>query len=188
MATENDQLFIDTLSDLEDRVKSPAPYTILGISALVRKLLLDGMPLVDQANRSRRLKIRFHIGLLRGFPPGIPEPVFYSIQDGFDPDTAPPGTGTTSVSKDGFLAATVLKVRGKPLSVRDLISFEANVKGGVHAGKPRDEADLVLQEMGKLFEIGGYRASLRQLQAIGRVTLKGLEELRRAVEGSPSSR
>jgi len=182
MVTEIDHLFLDTVTDLEQRVSSADPYQILGISALVRKLLLDASPLIDQANRKWRLKVRFRVGLLRELPPGFPEPAFYSIQDGLDPDTAPPGTKSTFVSRDGFLAATVAKVDGKPLSVRDLVSFEAHVKGGVHAGKPKDEAERILQELDRLYRVGGYRASLRQLQAIGRVVLKALHELKQAVE------
>jgi len=173
MLTETDQLFLDTLSDIEQRARSEEPYQILGISALARKLLLDSIPLVDQVNRSRRLKIRFNIGLPIEFPLGFPQPSFYSIQDAFDPDTALPGMKPKNVKKDGLLAATVLIVNGKLFSVRDLVSFEAHVKGGVHAGNPGDEADRILQALGTLFQIGGYRASLRQLQAVGRVVLKG---------------
>jgi hypothetical protein len=182
MLTESDKLFLDTLTDLEQRVRSPDPYQVLGISALVRKLLLDASPLVDQANQKRRLKVRFRIGLPRELPPGIPEPAFYLMQDRLDPDTARPGTKSTFVSRDGFLAATVANVNGKSLSVRHLVSFEAHVKGGVHAGTPKNEADRILQDLGRLYKVGGYRASLRQLQAIGRVVLKGLQELKQAVE------
>ena len=53
--------------------------------------------------------------------------------------------------------------------------------GGVHAGSPKEEKERVLHAINGTLAIGGHRASLRQLQAIGRVVLKGLEPLRIAV-------
>jgi hypothetical protein len=50
--------------------------------------------------------------------------------------------------------------------------------GGVHAGSPNEEKEKVLEAVNSRFAIGGTRASLRQLQAISRVVLKGLEPLR----------
>ena len=78
MRTDVEQLFLDTLRDLEQRVSAQDAYQILGISALIRKLLLDGYPLIDQVNRERRLKIWFEIGLPQKSPPGFPQPLFYT--------------------------------------------------------------------------------------------------------------
>jgi hypothetical protein len=118
MRTDVEQLFLDTLRDLEQRVSAQDAYQILGISALIRKLLLDGCPLTDQVNRERRLKIWFEIGLPQKSPPGFPQPLFYSRQDGFDPDTAPPGTERKKVSRDGLLSARVLTIEGKDYTVQ----------------------------------------------------------------------
>ena len=118
MRTDVEQLFLDTLRDLEQRVSAQDAYQILGISALIRKLLLDGCPLTDQVNRERRLKIWFEIGFPRKSPPGFPQPLFYPRQDGFDPDTAPPGTERKKVSRDGLLSARVLTIEGKDYTVQ----------------------------------------------------------------------
>ena len=65
---------------------------------------------------------------------------------------------------------------GKTYNVRDIISFEANVMGGVHAGKP-DTEEAAIAQIAETLSVGGYRASLRQLQAIARITLRALAPL-----------
>ena len=55
--------FLRTLDDLEHKIDSDNYYQILGISALVRRLLVDGFPLVDKVNRYYRLKIRYRIAI-----------------------------------------------------------------------------------------------------------------------------
>jgi hypothetical protein len=54
-------LFLNTLQDLAARAAAADEYMILGASALIRKLLIDGSPLVDQVNRNYRLRLVFEI-------------------------------------------------------------------------------------------------------------------------------
>jgi len=54
--------------------------------------------------------------------------------------------------------------------------------GGIHAGAQKDEKGRALKEINDHLATGGHRGSLRQLQAIGRVVLKGLVPLREALE------
>jgi hypothetical protein len=180
--TERDRLFLQTLDDLSRRVDAQDPYEILGASALIRKLLLDSEPLIDQVNRQHRLKLRFRVGLPRGLPPGLPEPVVWTKQDGLDPEAGVPGTTVQEMTRDQFLATPVLKVRGRQYTVREVILFEANIMGGVHAGSAKEEQEQVLQQLNEMFTLGGYRASLRQLKAIGKVILYGLQPLYDAVK------
>ena len=175
-------LFLHTLDRLGACISSNDPFEILDASGELRKLLLDSSPLVNQINREFKLKLRFRVGETQQFPPGFPKPVIWSIQDGLDPDTAPPGRSSKELTRDQFLAFTVLKVRDSEFSVRDVIKFEANVMGGIHSGSPKEAKEQVLAELDRIFELGGHRASLRQLMAIGRVVLKGLEPLQLSVE------
>jgi len=69
---------------------------------------------------------------------------------------------------------------GKEYSIKDIILYEANVMGGVHAGSPESEKDEILKKLEGLF-VGGYRPSLRQLKAIARVVLKALKPLRESI-------
>ena len=175
-------LFMETLKELEARVSAQDPYMILGASALIRKLLLDDFPLVDQVNRQYRLKLTFEVTEPPNFPPGLPEPMFYSVQDAIDPETVRPGKAKKTVNRDQLLSYVLAKVDGRPYTLREIVLFEANVMGGVHAGSPKEDKDRLLHEINKMVAIGGYRSSLRQLQAIGRVIIKGLAPLRNAIE------
>lgn len=179
-----DKLFLDTLADLERRIASQDEYEILGSSALIRKLLLDEHPLVDQVNRQYRIKLLFDVTAPRKLPAGLPEPMFSSVQDGIDPDTAPPFLRRITVSRDQLLAYVLLTINGQPYTLKDIVLFEAHVMGAVHAGSPKEEKEKVLVEISDKFRFGGHRASLRQLQAVGRVASRGLKPLRDAVENS----
>lgn len=172
------ELFLRTIEDLEKRLSAVDPYEILGISALLRKLFLDELPLVDQINKEYRLKILFEVVPPRPLPPGVPEPTFLMTQDGLDPDTSPFANSKKQVSRDEFYKICVLTTDGKKYSIREIILFEANVMGAVHAGTPQTEGEAALFEIEKLFRVGGYAPSLRQLKAIGRVVLKALAPLR----------
>jgi hypothetical protein len=177
-----DALFLRTLDDLEKRIASQDEYEILGASALLRKLLIDDQPLVDQVNREYRIRLKFEITAPHKMPEGTPEPMFFSVQDGIDPDTAPPFLQRLTATRDQFFASKLLYVNGQPYTLKDIILFEANMMGAVHAGSPKEEKEKVLAQLNIMFQIGGHRSSLRQLQAIGRVVLKGLKPLQEAVK------
>ena len=175
-------LFLKTLGDLEERIASQDEYEILGASALIRKLLIDDHPLVDQVNREHGVKLTFAITAARKMPDGIPEPMVFSVLDGIDPDTAPPFLQRITASRDQLFASVLVRVNGQPYSLKDIVLFEANVMGAVHAGSPKEDKEKVLAQLNNMFQIGGHRTSLRQLQAIGRVVLRGLKPLREAVQ------
>jgi hypothetical protein len=180
--THVEELFVKSLEDLANKIASGDGYETLRASLILRQLLLDDYPLVDQVNRERRLRLRFEVGVdahgerVRQIP-GV---LFWSTQDTFDPDVPPLGNNLTRLvcTRAQFLSRPVLLTDGRTYSVADIISFEANVMGGVHAGSAKEDKDRALLTVGHLFGIEGLRAPLRQLQAIGRVVLKGLQPLR----------
>ena len=66
-----DSLFVETLEDLHRSIYTMDEYAVLRASHLIRQLLLDGgNSLVNQVNRTRRLKIEYLIAL--DPPPNIP--------------------------------------------------------------------------------------------------------------------
>jgi|tagenome__1003787_1003787.scaffolds.fasta_scaffold20362252_1 hypothetical protein len=156
------------------------------IAGLVRKLLLDESRLVDQVNRSRRLKIRF---LIDDAPPMwevLPEirPTFWSIQDGLDPYTSVTAPLPRDVTRDEFLRKVVMLVGTREITVRDVVSHVAHVGGDVHLGEPQDESQQALKATEGVFSIGGYPPDVRSLQAIGRIVLRALLPLRAEVSRS----
>ncbi|OGW33706.1 MAG: hypothetical protein A2X58_04160 [Nitrospirae bacterium GWC2_56_14] len=177
MPTQQEQLYLKTINDLEKRIADQDPYEILGSSAIIRKLFLDDHPLVDQINRECKFKLQFNVCLPTPLPPGFPKPDIYSVQDGLDPATSRPGKQVSQLTRDQFFKVAVLAINGKEYTIRDVILFEANIMGGVHAGMPKSEAEIILKTLNDQMSIGGYASSLRQLKAIGRVVLKALDPL-----------
>jgi hypothetical protein len=174
------------LSGLESRIVATDEFRMLEISALIRKLLIEGFPLVDQVNRHYshlKLKIVFEICELSPPTPtaGAPAPTFWSVNDGLCPEPFWPRIPRKVVNRDQLLATVLAVVKGKSYTLREIVLFEANIMGGVHYGSPKEEKEKVLEALNSAIVLGGRRPSLRQLQAIGRVVLKGLEELRAAV-------
>jgi hypothetical protein len=183
-----EQLFLQTTAELEAKLASRDEYDILAISRLLRLLLLDAEPLANRVNRAHRLKLRFRCtqSYLLNLPEGL-QPTSMSSQDGFDPETSIPGNRPLDVTLDGLLSEIVAIHEKKELSVADVIKYEAHVGGGVHAGRPADDAAEALHSLNANWSIGGYTPTLRQLQAIGRVVLRGLGELRERVRPSDSA-
>lgn len=174
---EFEELFLNTIKDIEKRLSSSDPYEILMISGLLRKLFLDSYPLVDRVNKEHKLKIEFEIVDRSRKMPYEKDIVFWSIQDGLFPETAPSFRKRIVVSRDKFFNTIVAKTKNEEFSVKDVIKFKANVCGGIHADSPKSEKDEILQRISKYISIGGYESNLRQLKAIARVILKSLEPL-----------
>lgn len=177
-------LFLKTVGGIESRLSATDPYEILLIAGLLRKLFLDDHPLVDQTNRTHRLKLAFEVTVPVNEPEEGDKTSFWSVQDGLDPDTAIPGKQRQMLSRDQFLQTVVAMIYGPSYSIRDVIQFEANIAGGVHAGAPRTEKEQALHAVGQSLGIGGYAPTLRQLLAIARVSLKALAPLRDAVSAA----
>lgn len=177
-------LFLHTLRDMHSRVSRTDPYEILLIARLLRKLFLDDHPLVDQVNRPHKMKFEFEVTVSINKPHESDTESVWSVQDGFDPETALPGKPRKTLSRDQFLQETVALVFGRKYTVRDVIQFEANIAGAVHAGSPKSEKEKALHQLNQIVGIGGYSPALRQLLAIARVSLKALEPLQTAVAES----
>jgi len=183
-----DALFLATLQDLERRQQSEEPYDILGMAGLLRKLLLDAEPLIDQVNRTRRLKIRFRIVPGRRSLDALRAsgPTYYDIGDCLDPsfvDITP--QEAVDLTRDQFLSTLVNYVLGQAITVRDIITFEANVAGGVHApSSPREPAHMGLDVARQQIIMKGQSVSLYHLRNIGRVVARALQPLKSTVEGS----
>lgn len=178
-------LFLRTLDDVEARLRSHDAYEVLYLSALLRKLLLDGgISLIDQVNKPYRFKIRFTIA-----DPDTPyarlalsrNPEFFSIADGIDPDAKFPNAKVVSRTRDQFFQTPVLYVRGQPCSIRDLILFEANIMGAVHAGSPQTDKEKAIASIQQFYSLGGLPLALRQMLSIAKIVLVSVSPLRDAV-------
>jgi hypothetical protein len=111
-------------------------------------------------------------------------PVYWSLEDGIDPDGTPGPPGLQNpfeATRDQLLGREVMRLQGEPVTVRGLIDQLANVEGAVHSGTPQNRRQELLSEVSRRIFIGGLPAGIRQLRSIGRVVHRGLEPLRDAI-------
>ncbi len=174
--------FCDKYDDLEKLVTSLKPYDLQRASAIIRHLIIDGYPLVDQINRTYRLKITFPVAKIT--TPDLSRPLnrglsYWDIQDGLYREDMKPEL-LESVKREKLLSKVVMLVEGVEITVKDAIKYEANYQGGVH----NTEVDLTKQEVVKMdllhrtIRVGGFRPTQRIMKAVGRTVLAGLKELR----------
>jgi hypothetical protein len=88
-----------------------------------------------------------------------------------------------SVGLEAFLHERVMLIEHQDITVRDLIDHLANVAGGVHAGKAREDHSHMLNLISEQLEIGGMNSPIRCLRGIVIVVAKALKPLRDAIVG-----
>lgn len=173
---------MERCKQIEQSMHSGNEIELLDLAARLRQFLLDNPPLIHEVNRVHRLKLTFEVGEFSIQPDAYT--AYLSLEDGLDPATRPPHKPRKRVDLDGFLRHNILYVQGHSYSVCDIIKLAANVSGGVHRTRNPDEKQKLVSEFAKTFSLRGLPAAVRQLQAIARVTIKGLRPMIEAVEKS----
>jgi hypothetical protein len=123
------KLLIERCEEMEQKLKSPKEIDALDLGRILRQLLVDQHRLVDTANINK-IPIRFRVHKLVKPPPGLSDATVESLQDGLDPDTAPPFLPPPiELTLDQFLKHVVLIINAQPHSVKDVIKFAARAMG-----------------------------------------------------------
>ncbi len=169
-------LFCQKYDELNELVLKRDSYDLTKASAILRQLLVDGTPLMHQANRLHRLKITFPITQFTApNPNGII--MWFKQHSLFPPEKPDDSLDYLPLKK--FLSKKVMIVYGKLFSILDMILFEANFKGGVHTGtKYSNEREPVLDYLGKIANIMNDRPTRQIISSIGLSVVEGLQELR----------
>ena len=177
-----EQLFVSTIQDLDEKLRSTDEYEKLMIAGLLRKLLLDDSPLVNQVNRQIGLRIRFTINdcELSASELGL---VLHSVAGILNPD--PRLTNNPiEVTIAKLLAFPIIMYRGNTFTIKDIVKNAANVQGAIHAGMAKEEKDNSLKELTDLVSVGGLPFVFSLLHEIGVIVRVGLEPLVLAVRSS----
>jgi len=104
---------------------------------------------------------------------------------GFNPDNPLiKGAATHDIDLEEFLNIVVHMNKGNEYSIKDIITYEANVDGAVHLGRPTSEKhkELADQKTSTSAYLGVFPAFLVELKEIASVVLKGVKPLRDKVE------
>jgi hypothetical protein len=185
-----DRLFIATLDDLAEHAMWQSPeYDLLQSSGLLRKLLLDGSPLVQQVAGPGRPKPTYRVRRREPDPSGEP---WWWI-DAIDPDTSCDDVMAAAPVAIDLRALLTVQMFCLPqthqasgprvyLTVCDLIRYNAHVSGGVHRGRAREAQHLALEQFPWQILFGTIPIQVMAIAPITAVVLRGLAPLRGAVE------
>lgn len=180
-------LFVETVADVRRRsgdLGARVRYELLGIAPLLRRLLIDARPLLNTVRAARPdvstdFRIRqwspsgdSHVATdLRRIQLGGPE-----LVGGADDPALP--------KLKHFIRAKVGLLQGRPLTVRDVVRYYANVEGGVHFGAPEDDAQRVLNQMAPLL-LGRSTGQIEILAHLGNIVVDALTPLCESILASP---
>jgi len=143
---EIEELFVESLQDLRLRNKYPSKYNILKASGILRLLLLDKYPLINQVNNEYKLKIKFAVRKLHNIDPG---PGVLNME-GIEPIEGEDLNNIENLSLDKFVNKRCLICNQYLYSVKDVININANNFGGVHFGRQRSPKENEIVRL-KLF-------------------------------------
>lgn len=178
-----EKLFFETIGDLKNKIRVvPTEYSVLMASALLRKLVVDGNCLAHQVNRKKH-KIRYSIVDDTSYRIMIlqSKPQFWAVNDGIYPPNKLTGLPVKEVRENEFLRWPAMYWKGVTISVGELIRQAANVSGGVHLGEAKKEADrelaAILDEFGRMMQVGGIPGPTASLMGIGNVVIDAMDRL-----------
>ena len=175
---EERALFLGTLDDMREKLRSNDKYKIIKASGLLRHLLIDSPSLLHQVNRKFRLPILFHVNDYKH------ELIFKP--DFHWQDLSPNNIKTTTTYKvklDEFLSITCATVNNDKYSVKDIICSAAHLMGGVHSGKPKDERDVKFLNLDKIIPLA-VDPAIMSIVSICNICLDALDELELKVKYS----
>lgn len=82
-----------------------------------------------------------------------------------------------TLTREGFSTLPVIYLQGQMITVREVVRHAALVAGGVHHdSNPREEFHSLVGAS-RTIQIGGLPFGIRDLMAIARVTIRGLQPL-----------
>lgn len=183
-------LFVEAFEDLERRLAERTLYAAVRSAAILRQMFVDQHTLVAQAKKGHAIRLVFsvlHPRTIDFAALGLPRPNVEFL--GEQIEGTPEPMGRTRLNHDQFLGYMVARVEDSVFSVRDLIAFLANARGGVHLGPPDDDqallADLESKFPLRLVDANGQDETVLPtvltIRGITKVALDGLRPLYDAI-------
>lgn len=180
-----EQLFINILDDLKQKIESGDSYQLLKSTELIRSLLFDTTgPLVDKINRQHKLKIKYeYLDSRTGYPESIMalNPKWFVVGDGFYPKWLITNGNIISTKKEKFFSMLIMRIDGREITTKELIDYVLYCMGGTHHSDPKELSELALKKMEDIFFMNTTSA-ISQIRSIGMVILDSLQELKEQVK------
>lgn len=170
-------LFLMTLIDISQKLNMPSRYELIRMSALLRQLLCDEVPLIYVINRKYRSQVAFEVAIRAKqaiADTDIPQTSWVTL---FPADAQE----VQQVNLERFLKLDTITHRKVACNVADIIDVVAHVFGGVHYGQVRSEPGGALQVLGNEVFLANESMVLHLIFDIGRVTLRAAMPLAAAI-------
>jgi hypothetical protein len=186
--TKIEELFIESLADLRDRISEPSRYDNLKASAILRQLLADVNPLLHLVNREYNHKTRFitrqlqHIEPLKVIDGQVQSGMIINIES-IVPLENEPEENLEQLTIDLFLGKRCLIYCQYRYNVIDIIKINANMQGGVHAGAPRQDNEHAAIELANLRILIGFNNGTEVdiitglIHPVAQIVIKALEPI-----------
>jgi hypothetical protein len=190
--TEIEELFIESLADLRDRISEPSRYDNLKASAILRQLLVDDYPLLHLVNREYHHKTLFITRQLEYVEPlkvidGQVQPGMIINIEKIVPLENELEENLEKLSIDQFLRKKCLIYNQYVYNVIDIIKINANIQGGVHAGAPRKDNEHAAIELANLKILIGFNNGAQVsvitglIPPVAQIVIKSLEPIEKLI-------
>lgn len=154
----------ETLNEIDHKLSNSSTYNLIRISGLLRQLLCDQHNLIDLAQKGANKKFLFRVNA-----DSIKDAVqFHSTIGPLDEITLFAGGLNNHAEKrdivlDEYIKIPVIFSRGHYFTIRDVIKYIADKRGGVHLDKQLKEQQILIDDLSKHFYIGGVESLIRQV-------------------------
>lgn len=143
---------------------------------MLRELLIDDHPVLHQVNRKRQMRLRFSVRDPATFGPHT----WWLGINSTERDV--PGGASHELGLRDFLAYPMANLGSSTLTIQDLIQLGANVLGGIHLGPAKTAPHVAHEQYPMRIQHGNTPLELVALVPITEVLLRGLNDLREAVQ------
>ena len=176
-----EEIFLNRYDQMQILCLGKGHLDMIDLSAKIRQMMFDKHSLVETVNKNKIPTI-FTVSRMTE----LPTQVDYQILRLIDPigkDTK----NHVELTRNQFGQHVVGRVKDTKITIKDVISYGANVAGGVHHNSnPTKMEHRAAKTLADFVSINGMPLLIEQIHSIGTATLRGLYQLRTHVYESKS--
>ena len=159
------ELTISIIEDIREKLSNPSTYNYVKMSALIRQLLFDKNQLLLLAQKRSVNKIIFYAGS-RGIqydPDNLLKTPFVFIKGSLEPEKE-----VIEVKPVEYGSLVVVLTNTHAWTIKDVIRYVANKRGGVHYDEQLEHGQKSLDELSKSLGMQGSERVFSQVSCIGK--------------------
>lgn len=185
--TTQEKVLLNIISDLSERFDRHTEYDLLKASGLIRQLVIDKNPVLEQVNKSYKFKIVYRVQKRIKMPAE-------SVQE--DGTVWKALYGMTFISpkdddsnfellkKDEFFKYELLFYSGESFTVLDIIKICANKYGGIHYDEDKDLKESLIDITHRSFTFNDSSSVLHSMYSIIEICVEAWKPLILAIKSN----